>query len=754
MKRLIIIGAFLFALTVQAIEYHVAKTGNDAGTGLVDAPLQTVCRAAELAQPGDTITVHEGIYREEVAPPRGGTSNQKRITYQAAPGENVEIRGSEVVTGWEKGWVKDYPVWKTEIPNALFGNFNPFADEVSGDWFNPKGRKHHTGCVYQDGEWLFEVAAKEELFGKKEGANHPFINMAWLSVNGSEHPAADYTESGNLKKAESTEPCGSCIGWIYNGSWAGYADVDFKSGAEKIDLRLAIPSQTARVEIRLDGKDGKKIGECYPVPTGDWQNWKTFPVAIEKQCGKHSVYIVFRLPSKKSWYAEVGDNTTTVWASFGGENPNNSLTEINVRQTVFYPRKPFVNYITVRGFTMSQAAPKWAPPTAEQMGLIGTHWSKGWIIENNTILHSINAGVSLGKYGDEFDNAGATAEAYLDSIDRARSNGWNKETIGGHIVRNNEISWCEQVGIVGSMGASFSTITGNHIHHIHTQGRFTGAEMAGIKFHAPIDMLIANNCIHDTCLGIWLDWMTQGTRVTRNLLYNNGEDLFLEVNHGPFVIDNNLFLSRLVKHHSQGGAYVHNLFGGIVGACTDERHTPYFKAHSTEKVADHVLNVGDDRFYNNMFFGKNGSHIDAGWWEGMQTHKNWRFGYGLWVYDSRPLAPQTGGNIYYDGAMPYTNETAVVVATQPNLKIEEKGDEVFLSITIDPEQLKEKTQQVTSDLLGKAQVPDLPFETPDGSPLKIDTDYFSQKRDVNNPMPGPFENPGSGRVKLQVWPNP
>jgi alpha-L-arabinofuranosidase len=38
---------------------------------------------------------------------------------------------------------------------------------------------------------------------------------------------------------------------------------------------------------------------------------------------------------------------------------------------------------------MSQAATPWAPPTAEQVGLIGTNWSKGWIIENNTVSDSI-----------------------------------------------------------------------------------------------------------------------------------------------------------------------------------------------------------------------------------------------------------------------------------------------------------------------------------------------------------------------------
>ena len=66
-----------------------------------------------------------------------------------------------------------------------------------------------------------------------------------------------------------------------------------------------------------------------------------------------------------------------------------------MRQTVFYPEKTGINYITVRGFTLEDAATPWAPPTAEQIGLIGTHWSKGWIIENNVIRYSICSGIAL-----------------------------------------------------------------------------------------------------------------------------------------------------------------------------------------------------------------------------------------------------------------------------------------------------------------------------------------------------------------------
>lgn len=60
-------------------------------------PLLTILAAANLAQAGDVIIVHEGIYREEVTPPRGGVSDEKRIVYQAAEGEKVVITGSEVV---------------------------------------------------------------------------------------------------------------------------------------------------------------------------------------------------------------------------------------------------------------------------------------------------------------------------------------------------------------------------------------------------------------------------------------------------------------------------------------------------------------------------------------------------------------------------------------------------------------------------------------------------------------------------------
>ena len=148
MKRyLIFIMVFTMGITAMAKEYHVAKTGNDKNKGSLESPLLTIQAAAILAQAGDVITVHEGVYRERITPPRGGESDKQRIVYRSAPGERVEVKGSELV----KNWVKhSRTVWKLTLPNSFFKDYNPYTDLVRGDWFIDKGRYHHTCEVYLD----------------------------------------------------------------------------------------------------------------------------------------------------------------------------------------------------------------------------------------------------------------------------------------------------------------------------------------------------------------------------------------------------------------------------------------------------------------------------------------------------------------------------------------------------------------------------------------------------------------------------
>ena len=67
MKSTPITSALLLPLaSIQATEFHVSTLGNDTNAGTQAAPLRTIQHAADLAQPGDVITVHEGVYRERI----------------------------------------------------------------------------------------------------------------------------------------------------------------------------------------------------------------------------------------------------------------------------------------------------------------------------------------------------------------------------------------------------------------------------------------------------------------------------------------------------------------------------------------------------------------------------------------------------------------------------------------------------------------------------------------------------------------
>ncbi|MCX6627815.1 MAG: right-handed parallel beta-helix repeat-containing protein [Candidatus Solibacter sp.] len=460
-----------------------------------------------------------------------------------------------------------------------------------------------------------------------------------------------------------------------------------------------------------------------------------------------------------TWFTESDDKNTYIYANFHDKNPNEETVEINVRDSCFYPDQPGRNYITVRGFHMSQAATQWAAPTAEQIGLIGTHWSKGWIIENNVISDSKCSGISLGKDRKTGHNVwindprkdGATH--YNEVIVRALEAGWSREKIGSHVVRNNVIFNCEQAGIVGSLGAVFSQITNNHIYNIWAKRQFTGAEMAGIKLHGAIDVTIKGNRIHSAGRGLWMDWMAQGTRITGNLLYDNSmDDLFVEVNHGPFLVDNNLFLSGLsLSDMSEGGAYAHNLMTGrIVSRPEPRRSTPFHKAHSTALAGLSSTMGGDNRFYNNMFVGNGGPPA-----RGTEADANpLRFGsYGLWVYDQREYPLLTGGNVYFTGARGYFKEAGGLnlPATNPKPELVEEGDGVYLHLNVGAEVRSAATRLVDTELLGKAKVPGLGYENLDGSRIAIDSDYSGKKRKMTGPSAGPFEDPGQGNLKLRVW---
>lgn len=608
------------------MDYYVKKQAGPSEDASPQNSFSTIQQAADIALPGDTIWIGEGIYREWVRPRRGGSDSLHRITYRNIPGERAVISGAEEITGWISC---GEDIWKTVLPEDLLGRYDPYEDEIFGDWYENFGQVHHTGEIFMDDTALYEAP-----------------------------------DLARLKEADRTE---------------------------------------------------RRYG----------------------------------------WFAEAAGNGVAVWVHLPGVDPNEHRMEASVRPYCFFPEVEGLNYITVSGLVIEKAATQWAPPTAFQPGAIGVHWSKGWIIENCTVRYSKCAGVSLGKRREErdniwsFDPSKSGTQTYTEQIFANLKRDWSKEHVGSHTIRNNEIYACGQAGIVGCMGGAFSVISGNHIHDVNNRLEFGGAEMAGIKLHAAIDVRIEDNLIHDCIRGLWLDWEAQGARVSRNAFFANmTEDIFLEVCHGPCTVENNLLLSEYsLSNVSQGTAFVHNLFAGKTRLLRDPgRFTMYHFPHDTAVAGLMVIYGGDDKAAGNLYVrngtdGACGNAVYNGYPTSLSQLDMPDSGLPM-DYADRTLPVFIRDNLYFCGARPYEKEQGAVVAADFSvvLRVVHADGQYVLETNFPEYSFAAALDPTDSAMLGKSFQSEAAYENADGTPFTLDRDYMGTLREGKT-IHGPFAKP-------------
>jgi hypothetical protein len=125
-----------FSKTYYVDQHHPQASDNNQGTE--GSPFKTIGKAAQVLQPGEQVIIASGIYRELVRPERGGDGPDKMISYEAAPGARVVIKGSRVVKeGWEKSSGfrlgdehvsgNNSSIYQLDLEKLEFNGYNPFS---------------------------------------------------------------------------------------------------------------------------------------------------------------------------------------------------------------------------------------------------------------------------------------------------------------------------------------------------------------------------------------------------------------------------------------------------------------------------------------------------------------------------------------------------------------------------------------------------------------------------------------------------
>ena len=175
-----------------------AKDADDNGPGTKEHPFRTINHAAQVLKPGERVVIAEGVYREVIRPARGGDGPDEMISYEAAPGAKVVVKGSVVVKDWQpgEGWNfgfdsathKPVKAWDLHLDPALFHDgYNPFeVDNVIGNryWINYAKDNmanyfRRRGLVFVDGHPLEPVETASELAGPSPRSLNFFSEIHW-----------------------------------------------------------------------------------------------------------------------------------------------------------------------------------------------------------------------------------------------------------------------------------------------------------------------------------------------------------------------------------------------------------------------------------------------------------------------------------------------------------------------------------------------------------------------------------------------
>ncbi|HZN67639.1 MAG TPA: carbohydrate-binding protein [Tepidisphaeraceae bacterium] len=250
--------------------FYVSTSGSDSNAGSLARPFRTIQRAANLAQPGDTVLVRGGTYRETVRPTRSG-SGSSPITFKPYNGENVTISGADVVSGWSRhngsiykarqSW--DLGMAKNQVfvdgqmmiearwPNTTLNLSRPAkatADRISAS--SSSATLYDSALTQSAGTWngaTIHIVPGQSWFaqtGKVTSSSGGKLTFSYSRMSDKETPTAgdQYFLSGKFKALDAPtewfrDPDGTLYLWTQRSDSPSGHTVEAKRRAYAFDLR-------------------------------------------------------------------------------------------------------------------------------------------------------------------------------------------------------------------------------------------------------------------------------------------------------------------------------------------------------------------------------------------------------------------------------------------------------------------------------------------------------------------------------------
>ncbi len=486
--------------------WHVDQAhaqASDDNPATADKPLRSINAAAQQAQPGDTVLIHTGIYRERVSPARGGEAGAP-ITYAAAPGARVAVRGSEVFSPTWKQTAKDSPVWSGSLAGVtmgkaayagycdpdLYGDFNPFQ------WnFNREVTARPHDKVVQ------EVAAREPALHKA---------AAEAQTDAQKRQAREKMEKWRAeydKVASATRPC----------------------------------HRTTLSQLFIDGlpmRETEWLDELHTTP-GTWM--------VNPQGDALLVHPPVSNKALSNRLVEISVRHT-VFAPL-----KRGLGHITVRGLVL---EHAANHF-----------PTWGKTAWAQAGMLSCRSGHHWVIEDNIIRHAKSVGIDCGSEGGasehkEFPGSMPSATHHDGLRDLAKVVGYH--TIRHNLITDNGHCGLTGIGHYGTRVLGNVIQRNNCDGWTSPWWEFAGIKFHFFYDGLIEGNLIRDNEAH----GIWIDNQWRGSRITRNVIVNNlWSGINVELGRGPVLIDHNVIaLTRrgdgVYGHDCADITVAHNLIYG------------------------------------------------------------------------------------------------------------------------------------------------------------------------------------------------